>query len=422
MDIFKELQDRGLVYQHTDEEALRKRLSAGPITLYCGFDPTADSLHIGSLLPILVLRRFQLAGHKPIALVGGGTGLIGDPSGKASERTLNQKEVVEAWAQCIKSQLERFLDFESKENPATVANNYEWLGSLQVIEFLRDVGKYFSLGTMLAKESVESRMSKGISYTEFSYMILQSYDYLKLSEIYGCELQVGGSDQWGNITAGTDLIRRFSVDQDREMHGLTMPLVTKSDGTKFGKTESGTIWLDPEKTSPYKFYQFWLNTDDRDVVRFLKYFTFLPIEEITLLAEAVEKEPEKRRAQRILAQEVTKLVHGQEALERSEKISGALFGGGLLNLSATEIAEGFSDVPSTTVENPEIALVDLLIQAGAVSSKRQARESLESGAIYINDVRHTNIETQVSELERLDGKYLVVRRGKKNYYLIKFND
>ncbi|HWQ42739.1 MAG TPA: tyrosine--tRNA ligase [Desulfosporosinus sp.] len=420
MDIFRELQDRGLVFQHTDELALRKRLEAGPVTLYCGFDPTADSLHIGSLLPILVLKRFQLAGHKPIALVGGGTGLIGDPSGKVAERILNPKEVVEQWALKIKDQLGRFLDFETKESPAIVANNYDWLGSLQVIEFLRDIGKNFPVGTMLAKDSVEARMSKGISYTEFSYMILQSYDFLKLNEVYGCEMQVGGSDQWGNITAGIDLIRRTS-DQVKEMYGLTMPLVTKSDGVKFGKTESGTVWLDAEKTSPYKFYQFWLNTDDRDVVRFLKYFTFLSIEGINELAEEVEKEPEKRRAQRTLAIEVTKLVHGQDALDRAEKISSALFGRGLRNLFAAEIEEGFSDVPSATIENSETGLVDLLIQGGVVSSKRQAREAIASGAIYINDIRHTDVETMVSQLERLDGKYLVVRRGKKNYYLMKFN-
>jgi len=422
MDIFRELQDRGLVYQNTDEVAMRKRLAAGPMTLYCGFDPTADSLHIGSLLPILVLRRFQLAGHIPIALVGGGTGLIGDPSGKVSERILNPKEVVDQWSGKIKDQLEHFLDFETKENPAIVANNYDWLGSLQVIEFLRDIGKNFPLGTMLAKDSVEARMTKGISYTEFSYMILQSYDYLKLNEVYGCEMQVGGSDQWGNITAGIDLIRRSSVNQGKEMYGLTMPLVTKSDGIKFGKTESGTVWLDAEKTSPYKFYQFWMNTDDRDVIRFLKYFTFLSLEEIALLEEGVEKEPEKRRAQRTLAVEVTKLVHGQESLERAEKISSALFGGGLKSLSATEVEEGFSEVPSATIDNPVIGLVELLIQAGAVTSKRQAREAIESGAIYINDVRYTDVETSVPQLERIDGKYLVIRRGKKNYYLIKFKE
>ena len=245
MDIFKELQDRDLIYQHTDENALRKRLATGPVTLYCGFDPTADSLHIGHLLPLLVLRRFQLAGHKSIALVGGGTGLIGDPSGKAAERTLNPKEVVEQWTQKIKNQLGRFLDFEAQENPAILANNYDWLGSLQVIEFLRDIGKNFPLGAMLAKDAVESRMTKGISFTEFSYMILQSYDYLKLNEMYGCEMQIGGSDQWGNITAGIDLIRRTAIHQEKETYGLTLPLGTKRDGTKFGKTESGAILPHP---------------------------------------------------------------------------------------------------------------------------------------------------------------------------------
>ncbi|MGI6119149.1 MAG: tyrosine--tRNA ligase [Desulfosporosinus sp.] len=420
MDIFKELQDRGLVYQHTDEDALRKRLAAGPITLYCGFDPTADSLHIGSLLPILVLKRFQLAGHIPIALVGGGTGLIGDPSGKASERILNSEEIVAEWASKIKDQLSHFLDFETRDNPAIVVNNYDWLGSLQVIEFLRDIGKNFSVGTMLAKDSVEARLHKGISYTEFSYMILQSYDYLKLNELYGCEMQVGGSDQWGNITAGIDLIRRTLVNQGKETYGLTMPLVIKSDGTKFGKTESGTVWLNAEKTSPYKFYQFWINTDDKDVIKFLKYFTFLSLDEIAVLEERVNKEPEKREAQRTLAAEVTKLVHGQDALQRAEKISNALFRGGLRELSASEIEEGFSEVPSATIENPEIGLVELLIQAGVVTSKRQAREAIESGSIYINDIRHKDMDTTVSELEHLDGKFLVLRRGKKNYYLIKF--
>ncbi|AET65887.1 tyrosyl-tRNA synthetase [Desulfosporosinus orientis DSM 765] len=419
MDIFSDLKERGLIYQHTDEDALRKRLTAGPMALYCGFDPTADSLHIGHLLPLLVLRRFQLAGHKAIALVGGGTGLIGDPSGKASERTLNPKEIVAQWAQKIKDQFGRFLDFDTQNNPAILANNYDWLGSLQVIEFLRDIGKYFPLGAMLAKDSVESRLSKGISFTEFSYMILQSYDYLKLNEMYGCEMQIGGSDQWGNITAGIELIRRTSTEE-KEMHGLTLPLVTKSDGTKFGKTEGGAVWLDPEKMSPYKFYQFWMNTDDKDVVKFLKYFTFLSIEEINELAEEVEKQPEKRRAQRALAEDVTKLVHGQEALVRAENITKAFFGGGLGNLTAVEIEEGFSDVPSTVVGNPEISLVEALVQVGAVSSKRQARESLEQGAIYINDIRHTELETTVSQLERLDGKYVVLRRGKRNYYLIKF--
>lgn len=419
MNIMDDLKDRGLLYQSTNEEALRNRLSKGPITLYCGFDPTSDSLHIGSLLPILALKRFQLAGHNSIALVGGGTGLIGDPSGKASERTLNPKETVEQWSLQIKKQLERFLDFETKVNPAKIVNNYDWLGSLQVIEFLRDIGKNFPLSIMLAKDSVESRLSKGISFTEFSYMILQSYDFLKLNELFNCELQIGGSDQWGNITAGIDLIRRIFQNEDKEIHGLTIPLVIKSDGTKFGKTESGTIWLDADKTSPYKFYQFWLNTDDRDVIRYLNYFTFLSNEKILELADQLAREPEKRSAHRTLAQEVTVLVHGQAAMQRAEKISQALFTGELTDLSAEEIEEGLSDVPSTNVENDQISLVELLVQTGVAPSKRGSRELIQSGAIYINDIRCTNIEAMVPQLERLAGKYLIIRRGKKNYYLIK---
>ena len=418
MHILDDLKARGLVYQNTDEEALYKRLES-PITLYCGYDPTADSLHIGHLLPILILRRFQLAGHRPIALVGGGTGLIGDPSGKVNERTLNPTEVVQEYANCIKEQLSRFLDFEGDKNSAILANNYDWLGSLQVIEFLRDIGKNFSLGTMLAKDSVESRMSRGITFTEFSYMILQSYDFMKLNELYGCELQIGGSDQWGNITSGIDLIRRMSVGEDRQVHGLTMPLVTKSDGTKFGKTEGGAVWLDPEKTSPYKFYQFWMNTDDRDVVKYLKYFTFLSIEEINQLAQDVETQPEKRNAQRMLAKEVTELVHGVEARERAEKISHALFTGGLENLTGAEVEEGFSDVPSAEVNDAEMLLVDALIELGAVSSKRQARESIESGAVYVNGVRQTDTGVSIAQLDKLGGKFIVIRRGKKNYYLLR---
>lgn len=424
MDILKDLQDRGLVYQHTDIDELRKRLNARPITLYCGFDPTADSLHIGHLLPVLVLKRFQLAGHIPIALVGGGTGLIGDPSGKTSERSLNPQEVVAEWSQKLREQLEQFLDFEIKENPAIVANNYEWLGSLKVIEFLRDVGKNFSIGTMLAKDSVESRLSRGLSFTEFSYMILQAYDYLKLNEFYNCELQIGGRDQWGNIIAGIDLIRRThaneNTEESKETYALTVPLVTKSDGTKFGKTESGTIWLDAKKTSPYKFYQFWLNADDRDVIQYLKYFTFLSLDEIARLEQEVDAQPEKRNAQRTLAQEVTALVHGEEAVRCAVKISRALFSESLSELSAEEIEEGFGDLPAVVVENDELSLVDLLVLTGAVTSKRQAREAISTGAIYINNVRFAELEASVAELERIGGKYLVIRRGKKNYYLVKF--
>jgi len=418
MHILDDLKARGLVYQTTDEEALYKRLET-PIVLYCGFDPTADSLHIGHLLPVLMLRRFQLAGHRPIALVGGGTGLIGDPSGKTAERTLNPTEVVKQWSDRLKEQLSQFLDFEGVPNPAVIINNYDWLGSLNLIEFLRDIGKNFSLGAMLAKESVEKRMERGISFTEFSYQILQSYDFLKLNELYGCEMQIGGSDQWGNITAGIDLIRRMHVGEEKQIHGLTVPLVTKSDGTKFGKTEGGAVWLDPAKTSPYKFYQFWINTDDRDVVKYLKYFTFLSHEEIEALAQEVETQPEKRNAQRMLAKEVTELVHGVEARERAEKISQALFTGGVANLSAQEVEEGFSDVPSAEVGDLTMPLVDALIQVGAVTSKRQAREAIESGAVYINGQRQTDTTLTLEQLDKIEDRFIVVRRGKKNYYLIK---
>jgi tyrosyl-tRNA synthetase len=418
MNILQDLEYRGLIHQVTDREGLEKKLSSERVVLYCGFDPTADSLHIGSLLPILCLKRFQLAGHSPVALVGGGTGLIGDPSGKASERTLNSKEVVAAWTESLRNQLSRFLDFDERlENRAYIANNYDWIGSLNVIEFLRDIGKNFTVNYMLAKESVESRIAKGISFTEFSYMILQAYDFLKLNESLNCSLQIGGSDQWGNITAGLELIGRTSGNR---AYGLTLPLVTKSDGQKFGKTESGAIWLDAKKTSPYQFYQFWVNTDDNDVIRFLKYFTFLGKEEIERLEEEVKQAPEKREAQRTLAKEVTELVHGKEALESSIKITKALFDGNVRDLSVAEIEEAFKDVPSTTLPDEPIALVDLLVAAQAAPSKRQARQDIESGAVYLNGTRTTELDRQITAADRLGGRYIVLRRGKKNYYLIRF--
>jgi tyrosyl-tRNA synthetase len=417
MDILQDLEFRGMLYQVTDYDELRQRLNSGPVTLYIGFDPTADSLHVGSLLPILGLRRFQLAGHKPIALVGGGTGLIGDPSGKSSERGLNPEEVVDEWTVKIRAQLERFLDFNSPQNPARIANNYDWLGKQQVITFLRDIGKYFPIGYMLSKDAVKSRLSTGISYTEFSYMILQSYDFLRLNEDYGCEMQAGGSDQWGNITAGIDLIRRVS---NRKAYGLTFPLVTKSDGTKFGKTESGTIWLDPAKTTPYRFFQFWINTDDRDVIKFIKYFTFLSRDEIIDLEKEVDENPGKREAQRVLAREVTALVHGKDALSRAEKISQALFYGNVKDLMEDEIEEGLMDVPSVTIEGKEIGIVDLLVTAGISPSRRQAREDLKNRAIYINDQCVTDINKMLGLNDRLRERYTVIRRGKKNYFLVKW--
>ncbi len=417
MDILQDLEFRGLLYQVTDYDELRERLSSGPVSLYVGFDPTADSLHIGHLLPLLGLRRFQLAGHKPIALVGGGTGLIGDPSGKSSERGLNPEELVEEWTVKIRAQLERFLDFNSPQNPARIANNYDWLGKQQVITFLRDIGKYFPIGYMLSKDAVKSRLSTGISYTEFSYMILQSYDFLRLNEDYGCEMQAGGSDQWGNITAGIDLIRRVS---NRKAYGLTFPLVTKSDGTKFGKTESGTIWLDPAKTTPYRFFQFWINTDDRDVIKFIKYFTSLSRDEIIDLEKEVDENPGKREAQRVLAREVTALVHGKDALSRAEKISQALFYGNVKDLMEDEIEEGLMDVPSVTIEGKEIGIVDLLVTAGISPSRRQAREDLKNRAIYINDQCVTDINKMLGLNDRLRERYTVIRRGKKNYFLVKW--
>jgi tyrosyl-tRNA synthetase len=417
-ELLNDLQFRGLVNQVTDEDGLAKVLEEDKIKLYSGFDPTADSLHIGHLLPVLTLKRFQLNGHHPIALVGGATGLIGDPSGKKAERTLNTADIVQDWSDRIKGQLSRFLDFEADVNPAVIVNNYDWIGSLDVISFLRDVGKNFGINYMLAKDSVKTRIESGISFTEFSYMILQSYDFLKLYEQNECKLQIGGSDQWGNITAGLELIRKS--EENSKAYGLTIPLVTKADGTKFGKTEGGAIWLDREKTSPYEFYQFWINTDDRDVVKYLKYFTFLSQTEIEQFEEEIKNAPEKRLAQKALAEEVTKLVHGEEALQQAIKISAALFSGDIKELTGNEILEGFKDVPSTKVEETEIGLVDLLIQAKIAPSKRQAREDITNGAIYINGDRIQDLSKVISDEDKIDGQFTVIRRGKKKYFLIRY--
>jgi tyrosyl-tRNA synthetase len=454
-NLLDDLEYRGLIYQMTDRDGLQRQLEGGPVVLYAGFDPTADSLHIGSLLPILCLRRFQLAGHIPIALVGGGTGLIGDPSGRSTERTLNTADTVAQWTESIRQQLSRFLDFDREGNPARMANNYDWLSPLNVIAFLRDVGKNFTVNYMLAKDSVDSRLAGGISFTEFSYMILQSYDYLQLYKEQGCRLQIGGSDQWGNITAGLELIGKtvgheagneaagegagtgsaeagsagggsaVSAEAGRlvqdKAFGMTLPLVTKSDGKKFGKTESGAIWLDRDKTSPYQFYQFWINTDDNDVVRFLKYFTFLSREEIEQLGEEVKRQPEQRAAQKALAREVTLLVHGEDGLRSAENITAALFSGDVTALSATELVEAFTDVPSTELDDqPEIGLVDLLIAAKAAPSRRQARQDIESGAVYVNGERNADAAAVLMPAHRLHGKYIVLRRGKKNYWLVSF--
>ncbi|WP_284139850.1 tyrosine--tRNA ligase [Virgibacillus sp. LDC-1] len=422
MDILQDLEKRGLINQATDMDGLRKHLNENQVTLYCGFDPTADSLHIGHLLPITILKRFQKAGHRPIALVGGGTGMIGDPSGRNSERSLNTAEVVEGYANKIKEQIAKLVEFDKGENPVVARNNHDWLTKMTVIDFLRDAGKFFSINYMLAKESVSARIEQGISYTEFSYMLLQSLDYLKLYEEEGCTLQVGGSDQWGNITAGMELIRRSreNLDEEVKVFGLTVPLITKADGTKFGKTAGGAIWLDPEKTSPYEFFQFWVNTDDRDVLKFLRYFTFLSDEVLSELEEEVKNRPENRVAQKRLAEEMTKTVHGEAALMQAQRITESLFSGDLKQLSVDEIKQGFKDVPTFEMEKEAIGLVDLLVQASISPSKRQAREDISNGAIYINGERQQDVAYTLDKADRIEDTFIIIRRGKKKYFLIRF--
>lgn len=418
MDLLEDLEYRGLLYQVTDREGLAKRLNTGPITLYNGFDPTADSMTIGNLVPILLLRRFQLAGHHPIAVAGGGTGLIGDPSGKSAERQLNASETVAEWTDKLKLQLERFLDFEVSTNPARIVNNYDWLKELDLISFLRDVGKHFPVNYMLAKESVGSRLEGGISYTEFSYMVLQSYDFLWLRNNMDCELQTGGSDQWGNITAGADLIRRMT---GKGAFGLTCPLITSADGTKLGKTEKGAIWLDADRTSPYELYQYFINVGDRDAVNYLKVFTFLTPAEIRELETEVAERAAAREAQRTLAREVTNLIHGHDALLSAERISQALFYGKVRELSVPEIEQAFHDIPSYMLHDTEaIRLVDLLALADIAPSKRRAREDIANGAITVNDERVIDVSRLLEPADRVSGKYIIVRRGKNKYHLVKW--
>src|SRR5690625_1920925 len=369
-----------------------------------------------------MLKRFQKAGHRPIALIGGGTGMIGDPSGRSSERSLNTAEVVKGYSEKIEQQLARLLDFDRGENAAVARNNHDWLANMTIIDFLRDAGKHFGINYMLAKESVSARIEQGISYTEFSYMILQSLDYLKLYEQENCTLQLGGSDQWGNITAGMEFIRRSREEADEEVkaYGLTVPLITKADGTKFGKTAGGAVWLDPEKTSPYEFYQFWINTDDRDVMKFLRYFTFLEEEELNKLEQELETNPGARAAQRRLAEEMTRDVHSQSALKQAQKISASLFSGDLKQLSANDIEQGFKDVPTFEIEKTDIGLIDLLVQASISPSKRQAREDIGNGAIYINGERQQDLQYTITTDDRIEDQFTIIRRGKKNYSLIQY--
>jgi tyrosyl-tRNA synthetase len=422
MKLQDELQWRGLFNQVTHVE-LFEALEKESFTFYCGFDPTADSLHIGSLVPIIGMMHLQRRGHSPIALVGGATGMIGDPSGKSEERSLQTDEDVAANAAGIRAQLERFLDF-SGENAAILVNNADWLGRISMVEFLRDVGKHFSVNVMMAKESVRQRLQDrdhGISYTEFSYSLLQSYDFLHLNDAHGCRLQVGGSDQWGNIVSGMDLTRRL---RQVDTFGLTFPLVTKSDGTKFGKSESGNVWLDAARTSPYKFYQFWMNQADADVPRWLRFFTFLPREEIEALDGEIESAPERRVAQKRLAEEITRLVHGEEALENAVRASQAMFGGDLEGLDDAVLEDVFSEVPSTEFPAAVLAegrlLLDVLVEAGTFASKGEARRMVKSGGLYLNNDRIEADDAKLTEQSLCSKTIAVVRKGKKHYHLLRF--
>lgn len=385
MHIFDELKERGLVFQTTDEEALRKALAEGNVSFYSGYDPTADSLHLGHLVPILVMKHLQLAGHKPYALVGGATGLIGDPSFKDTERSLQTKDTVEGWVQSIQAQVSRFLDFENGDNKAEMVNNYDWFSDISFIDFLRDVGKYFTVNYMMSKESVKKRIETGISYTEFAYQIMQGYDFFELNRQYDVTLQIGGSDQWGNMTAGTELLRRKA---DKTGHVITVPLITDATGKKFGKSEGNAVWLNADKTSPYEMYQFWMNVMDADAVRFLKIFTLLPLDEIEEIGKQFEAAPHERLAQKILAREVVTLVHGEEAYKEALNITEQLFAGNIKSLSVKELKQGLRGVPNYQVKTDDnLNIVEVLVTAGIVNSKRQAREDVQNGAIYVNGER-----------------------------------
>jgi tyrosyl-tRNA synthetase len=424
MGLFEDLKARGLVFQTTSDEHFEAWLSERPRTLYCGFDPTADSLHIGSLVPLLTLRRFQLAGHTPIALVGGATGLIGDPSFKAQERALNTPDIVAGWVERLRTQMSQFLSFDG-DAAAVMANNLDWTADVDILTFLRDVGKHFSVNSMIAKESVKQRIERegsGISFTEFTYMILQSFDFAELNKRFGCELQIGGSDQWGNITGGIDLTRRMN---SASVQGLTMPLVTKADGTKFGKTESGTIWLDASKTSPYAFYQFWLGAADADVYKFLKYFTFLSVDDI----DAIEREDAAREgrpeAQRVLAQEVTGLVHGEAGLEAAERITEAMFSGDATSLSESDLAQlSLDGLPSSEISRDALpeTLTQLLTDAGMANSGKQVKDALGRAAVSINgravsSEDNGNPGACFGADAALHGHYFITRLGKKKVHL-----
>ena len=423
MGIIEELEWRDLISDCTDREGLQERLAKGPITLYCGFDPTADSLHVGSLVPLLALRRFQLCGHHPIAVAGGATGSIGDPSGKTAERQLLTHELLKANIEGVKVQLGSFMEFEGVENAAQLVDNADWTAPLSFLDVLRDIGKHFKVNAMVSKESVRARMEDrdvGISYTEFSYMILQALDFHYLCETQDCELQVGGSDQWGNITAGIDLIHR---KQNRQAYGLTLPLITNADGTKFGKTESGAVWLDVNRTSIYQFYQFWVRVDDRDVVRYLKYFTFLSRDEVEELASQHEAEPHARIAHKALAREVTALVHGEEAVTEAIRASEILFGGELEGITEATFREVAGEVPTCELSTNRFGgeglwLPELLHEAGLAQSRGQARKYVKGGGVYVNGKRIDDEQHKLPTTDLMFGKYVLLRRGKRNYAVV----
>lgn len=418
INLIKQLQERGLVTQVTDEEALIERLAQGPIALYCGFDPTADSLHLGHLVPLLCLKRFQLAAHKPVVLIGGATGLIGDPSCKATERKLNTSETVSQWGDKIRQQISPFLDFDCGSNSAIATNNYDWYGKMNMLTFLRDIGKHFSVNQMLNKEVVKQRLNRddsGISFAEFSYNLLQGFDFRELYHRHQVELQIGGSDQWGNIISGIDLTRRM---HQKPVFGMTMPLITKADGTKFGKTEAGAVWLSAEKTSPYKFYQFWINTADADVYRFLKFFTLLNLADINALEEEDKNSEQTPHAQYVLAEEVTGMVHGAEGLAAAKRITQSLFSGVLHDLTEADFTQLAQDGMPTIKLSGDADLQQALVKAELVPSRGQARTMIMSNAVRINSEKQSNPEYTFIDEDRLFGRYTLLRRGKKHYCLL----
>lgn len=416
--LLEDLKYRGIIYQMTDEEEIEELLDNEQVSIYCGADPTADSLHIGHLVPFLTLRRFQDYGHRPVVLIGGGTGMIGDPSFKAEERKLLTEEEIDRNVEAIKEQMGRVFNFED-ENSAVLVNNKDWLKEISLISFLRDYGKHVGLNYMLAKDAIQSRLETGISYTEFTYTILQAIDFGHLNKHYNVKMQIGGSDQWGNIISGLDLMRRMYGENDAQ--GMTIPLITKADGKKFGKTESGNIWLDPEKTSPYEFYQFWLNQSDEDVIKFLKLFTFLEREEIESLAKSVEEEPHLRKAQKTLAEETTRFLHGEKALEDAKRITDALFHGDIKSLTSAEVKNAFKDVPTANFDGEDENLVNVLVETKISPSRRQAREDITNGAIYINGERQQDVNHVMTEEDKLDGEFTVIRRGKKKYHMVTYS-